>query len=60
MLTGGVCYFMLIMDDASVFRYVEFLREKMANTTLNMLKKFLAEAERLTRKKVLWVRVDRD
>jgi len=53
MSTGKACYFMLIMDGASVFQYVEFLREKMANTTLNMLKKFLAEAERLTRKKVL-------
>jgi len=29
------------------------------NATLNVLKKFLAEAERLTEKKVLWVRVNR-
>jgi len=56
---SGACYFMLIMDGTSMFWYIKFLREKIANTTLNVLKKFLAEAERLTRKKVLWVRVDR-
>lgn len=56
---SGACYFMLIMDGASAFQYIEFLREKTADATLDMLKKFLAEAERLTGKKVLRVRVDR-
>jgi len=59
MSAGGACYFMLIMDGASAFWYVEFLKEKMADATLDMLKKFLMEAKRLTGKKVLWVRVDR-
>jgi len=58
-LAGGACYFILIMDGALAFWYVEFLREKTVDATLNMLKKFLAEAERLTGKKVLWVSVDR-
>jgi len=48
MLAGGARYFMLIMDGASAFWYVEFLKEKTADATLNVLKKFLAEAERLT------------
>jgi len=56
---GGACYFMLIIDDASVFWYVKFLREKTTDATFDMLKKFLVEAERLTGKKVLQVRVDR-
>jgi len=59
MSAGSVRYFMLIMDGASAFWYVEFFKEKMADATLNMLKKFLAETERLTGKKVLQVRVDR-
>lgn len=43
-VTGCVgCYFMLIMDSVSIFQYVEFLGKKIADITLNMLKKFLAE-----------------
>jgi len=56
---GRAHYFMLIVDGASVFQYVEFLREKMVDATLNILKRFLVEAKRLTRKKVLQMRVDR-
>jgi len=58
-LAGGACYFILIMDVALAFWYVEFLRKKIVDTTLNILKKFLAEAERLTRKKVLRVSINR-
>ncbi|KAJ3552016.1 hypothetical protein NP233_g12967 [Leucocoprinus birnbaumii] len=56
---GGSKYFMLIMDGASSFRAVEFLREKTAEATLQVLKDFVTHAERLTGKALLRVRVDR-
>ena len=49
---------MFIMDDALVFQYIEFLRKKTANTTLDILKKFIVKAKKLFRKKVIQVRVD--
>jgi len=42
---GGVYYFMLIIDSMSLFQFVEFLREKNIEVTLNMLKKFIMKAE---------------
>ncbi|KAJ3563743.1 hypothetical protein NP233_g8744 [Leucocoprinus birnbaumii] len=45
---GGSKYFMLIMDGASSFRAVEFLKEKTAEATLQVLRDFVTHAERLT------------
>jgi len=44
----GAKYFMMLMDSVSTFRYVNFLKkEKTAEATLEVLKKYIAETKRL-------------
>lgn len=50
---SDACYFMLIMNSTLVFQYIEFLKKKTINETLDILKRFMIEVERLTRKKVM-------
>jgi len=38
-------YFMFIINSTSSFQFVEFLREKTVEVTLNVLKKFMVEVE---------------
>jgi len=40
---------MLIMNNMSLFQFVEFLKKKTVKVTLNILKKFMVETEQLTR-----------
>jgi len=49
---------MLLMDSISSFWYVEFLKEKTMKVISGVLESFIAEAERLTEKKLIRIRVD--
>ena len=50
---------MMLMDSATSFRHVEFLKEKIVETMLKILKKYITKAKLLTEQKLLSVRVDR-
>ena len=45
-------YFIMLMDSLSTFRYISFLKEKMIEIALEMLKKYIAKAERLPGQRV--------
>jgi len=49
---------MLLIDGISSFWYVEFLKEKTVKVILGVLESFITEAERLTEKKLIRIRVD--
>ena len=40
-------YFMMLMNSATLFRHVEFLKEKTVEATLEVLKRYMTEAEQL-------------
>jgi len=50
---------MILMDDATLFRHVEFLKEKTVEVILEILKRYMMEVEQLTGQRLLSVRVDR-
>jgi len=56
MFAGGTRYFITLIDSATLFRHVKFLKEKTAETMLKVLKKYIIETKQLTG---LSVRVDR-
>ena len=59
MSAGGTRYFMILIDSATSFRHVKFLKEKVAKTMLKVFKKYITETKQLTRQRLLSVRVDR-
>lgn len=56
-LAEETLYFMLIMDSILSFWYVKFLKEKNVEIALEVLKNFMTEIERLTKQKLMRVRV---
>jgi len=50
---------MILMDDVTLFRHVEFLKEKTVEVILEILKRYMMEVEQLTGQRLLSVRVDR-
>ena len=48
---------MLLIDRALLFYLTKFLKEKTIETMLKMLKNFMAKAKRLTRQKLIRVRI---
>jgi len=48
---------MLLIDRALLFHLTEFLKEKTIKTMLKVLKNFMAKTERLTRQKLIRVRI---
>lgn len=45
-------YFIMLMDSLSTFRYISFLKKIMIKIALEVLKKYIAKAERLTEQRV--------
>ena len=59
MSAGGTRYFMILINNTTSFRYVKFLKEKIAETILKILKKYITETKHFTRQRLLSVRVNR-